>query len=135
MRAERNRSPVVGMFVDVRRSSLMVVDGRRSASIGVGAGDPPDVIGAESLSPVGGTESARRLHIGGDVRPLRVETDRKNKVMNNDDNKQETEIEIKTDAKPKVRIVDLEEVREVLGAAAPAEGVAAAPKDTIMCSW
>lgn len=55
--------------------------------------------------------------------------------MNNNDNKQETETETKTDVKPKVRIVDLEEVREVLGAAASAQGIAAAPKDTIMCSW
>jgi hypothetical protein len=136
MRAERNRSPVVGTTRRVhRRWSSIGVDGRRSASIGVGAGDPLDVIGAESLSPVGCTESARRLHGSGDVRPLRAETDRKNKVMNNNDNKQETKTETETDAKPKVRIVDLEEVREVLGAAAPAPAIATAPKDTIMCSW
>lgn len=49
------------------------------------------------------------------------------------DKKQETESE--TEAKPKVRIVDLEEVREVLGAAAPSQLKPSAPGDTTMCSW
>jgi hypothetical protein len=129
----------VADIVDARRSSSIVVDRHRSSSTGVGAGDPPDVIGVESLSSAGCTGSARRLHSGDDVRPLKAENDRKSKVMNNNDNKPETEAqtetETKTGVKPKVRIVDLEEVREVLGAAASAQGIAAAPKDTIMCSW
>lgn len=56
------------------------------------------------------------------------------------------ENEIKTDVKPQVRIVDLEEVREILGAAAPGGGAGTgtggtggtgtiAPPDTVMCSW
>lgn len=48
----------------------------------------------------------------------------------------EADTETKTDAKPKVRIVDLEEIREVLGAAAAAQSSAAmAPGDTHMCPW
>ncbi|HEY6038624.1 MAG TPA: hypothetical protein VIV58_30285 [Kofleriaceae bacterium] len=56
---------------------------------------------------------------------------------------EKTETEIKTDIKPQVRIVDLEEVREILGAAAPGGGTGTgstgtgtiAPPDTTMCSW
>jgi len=57
--------------------------------------------------------------------------------MKKNDNDQETtiETETKTTGKPQVRIVDLEEVREVLGAAAAAEGSALEPHDTTMCSW
>ena len=57
--------------------------------------------------------------------------------MNKNDNKPETKIETetKTDAKPQVRIVDLEEVRDILGAAGAAQGAAAEPGDTTMCTW
>jgi len=60
--------------------------------------------------------------------------------MNKNDIKPETETETKTDVKPQVRIVDLEEVREILGAAAPSGGtggVIAKPPvyDTTGCSW
>lgn len=55
---------------------------------------------------------------------------------------EKNETEIKTDVKPQVRIVDLEEVREILGAAAPGGGTGTgtgattmAPPDTVMCSW
>lgn len=47
----------------------------------------------------------------------------------------ETETQTDTDGKPQVRIVDLEEVREVLGAAAAAQAMARKPGDTTMCSW
>ena len=53
---------------------------------------------------------------------------------------EKNETEIKTDVKPQVRIVDLEEVREILGAAAPSGGtggITAKPPvyDTTGCSW
>ena len=55
--------------------------------------------------------------------------------MKNDNDQIETETETQTDGKPQVRIVDLEEVREILGAAAAAQGMAAKPGDTTGCSW
>ena len=57
-------------------------------------------------------------------------------MKKNDNNHEiETETKTETEGKPQVRIVDLEEVREVLGAAAAAQGIAAKPGDTTMCSW
>lgn len=56
-------------------------------------------------------------------------------MKNDNDQKTEIETETETSGKPQVRIVDLEEVREVLGAAAAAQGMAVKPGDTTMCSW
>jgi hypothetical protein len=117
------------MFVDARRCASMFVDRRRSAR-------SPRGIGAKSLV-------TRRLHRSGTPaahgrrRQAVLANDRKEQVMNKNDDKQVTTIETepKTDAKPRVRIVDLEEVREVLGAAAAAPSVAAPPVDTTGCSW
>ena len=113
--------------IDASRSSSMVVDGRRSSSIGVDRRRSRMSFGQSSLRSHCGrstaTGPARRLQ-SGDVRPLWPDH-RNNRVMNKNDKEIEIETETKTDGKPQVRIVDLEEVREVLGAAAAAQGMAA----------
>ena len=114
----------------------MVVGPRRSASI---TGEAGGLLRTPSVRRHCGrsidTGPARRLHSGESGRSGQTNGNTRVMIKNDKNQEIETETETETDGKPQVRIVDLEEVREVLGAAAAAQGMAAKPGDTTMCSW